>query len=334
MTHGIATAAPGAATPSPLLDIRGLCVDIRTPGGALRVVRDVSLTVARGEAVGLVGESGSGKSTIGRCVAALQRPTSGTITILGQDITGLSQRELRPVRRRFGFVFQDPATSLNPRLRVGDCVAEPLLVHKVLGGRKLRERVAELLDAVRLPADTAQRYPHELSGGQRQRANLARALALGPDLLVADEPTSALDVSVQDAVLDLFEELQSEWSFACLFISHDLAVVDHLCDEVAVIFQGRIVEQAAATTLFQQAAHPYTLELLEAIPRIDRPAARHAHGSGAAAPAQAPGDTGCPYAPRCRHAGSLCHSTRPELRPLDDGHQLACHLPFTGTVRP
>ena len=261
---------PGAEA-DPVLVVDRLSVEFPGPlgSGPFRAVDDVSLRIDRGQTLGLVGESGSGKSTIGRCVAALQRPSSGTITILGQDITGLSQRELRPVRRRFGFVFQDPATSLNPRLRVGDCVAEPLLVHKVLGGRKLRERVAELLDAVRLPADTAQRYPHELSGGQRQRANLARALALGPDLLVADEPTSALDVSVQDAVLDLFEELQSEWSFACLFISHDLAVVDRLADRVAVLRNGTLQEIGTRDEVLRNPQTDYTRRLVAAVPVPD-----------------------------------------------------------------
>ncbi len=255
----------------PVLVVDRLTVEFPGPlgSGPFRAVDDVSLRIDRGQTLGLVGESGSGKSTIGRCVAALQRPTTGTVTILGKDVTELSQRQLRPVRRRFGFVFQDPATSLNPRLRVGDCVAEPLIVHKVLGGRKLRERVAELLDAVRLPADTAQRYPHELSGGQRQRANLARALALGPDLLVADEPTSALDVSVQDAVLDLFEELQSEWSFACLFISHDLAVVDRLADQVAVLRNGTLQEIGTRDEVLRNPQTDYTRRLVAAVPVPD-----------------------------------------------------------------
>ncbi len=254
-----------------VLEVSGLTVQFPGPiGGApFKAVDDVSLKVARGRTLGLVGESGSGKSTIGRCVAALQKPTSGTVTILGQEITGLSQRELRPVRGKFGFVFQDPATSLNPRLRVGDCVAEPLLVHKVAKGEKLRARVTELLDAVRLPKDTAERYPHELSGGQRQRANLARALALGPDLLVADEPTSALDVSVQASVLDLFEELQREWQFACLFISHDLAVVDRLADEIAVLRNGVLQEIGTPDAILRNPQTEYTTRLVAAVPVPD-----------------------------------------------------------------
>jgi len=254
-----------------VLAVDGLTVEFPGPLGAVpfAAVADVSFAIERGKTLGLVGESGSGKSTIGRCVAALQKPTSGTVTILGQEISGLSQRELRPVRRRFGFVFQDPATSLNPRLRVGDCVAEPLLVHKLMAGGQLRDRVTELLDAVRLPKDTAQRYPHELSGGQRQRANLARALALGPELLVADEPTSALDVSVQASVLELFEELQRDWMFACLFISHDLAVVDRLADDVAVLRNGVVQEIGPRNAVLRNPQTEYTRRLVAAVPVPD-----------------------------------------------------------------
>ncbi|MGK2880061.1 MAG: ABC transporter ATP-binding protein [Mycobacterium sp.] len=234
--------------------------------GAFKAVDDVSFTIERGKTLGLVGESGSGKSTIGRCVAALQKPSAGSVTILGKDLTGLSQKQLRPVRAKFGFVFQDPATALNPRLRVGDCIAEPLRVHRVFSGAKLTARVAELIDAVRLPADTAGRYPHELSGGQRQRASLARALALGPDLLVADEPTSALDVSVQAAVLELFEELQREWSFACLFISHDLAVVDRLADDVAVLRHGVLEEIGPRDQILRNPQTEYAQRLVAAVP--------------------------------------------------------------------
>jgi peptide/nickel transport system ATP-binding protein len=241
---------------------------VQFPGG-FKAVDGVTFRIERGKTLGLVGESGSGKSTIGRCVAALQKPTTGVVRILGKDITGMSQKQLRPVRAKFGFVFQDPATSLNPRLRVGDCVAEPLRVHKVTRGAELTARVGELLDAVRLPKDTAERYPHELSGGQRQRASLARALALGPDLLVADEPTSALDVSVQASVLDLFEELQREWQFACLFISHDLAVVDRLADDVAVLRNGVLQEIGARDAVLRNPQTEYTQRLVAAVPVPD-----------------------------------------------------------------
>jgi peptide/nickel transport system ATP-binding protein len=262
---------PGERRTETVLEVDRLTVEFAGPigQGAFTAVSDVSFTIERGKTLGLVGESGSGKSTIGRCVAALQKPTSGVVKILGQDITTMSQRQLRPVRGKFGFVFQDPATSLNPRMRVGDCVAEPLRVHKVMKGVALTARVGELLDAVRLPKDTAGRYPHELSGGQRQRANLARALALGPDLLVADEPTSALDVSVQASVLDLFEELQREWAFACLFISHDLAVVDRLADDVAVLRNGVVQEMGPRDEILRNPQTEYTLRLVAAVPVPD-----------------------------------------------------------------
>jgi peptide/nickel transport system ATP-binding protein len=262
---------PGERKTETVLEVDRLTVEFAGPigQGAFTAVGDVSFTIERGKTLGLVGESGSGKSTIGRCVAALQKPTSGVVKILGQDITTMSQRQLRPVRGKFGFVFQDPATSLNPRMRVGDCVAEPLRVHKVVKGAELEARVGELLDAVRLPKDTAGRFPHELSGGQRQRANLARALALGPDLLVADEPTSALDVSVQASVLDLFEELQREWAFACLFISHDLAVVDRLADDVAVLRNGVVQEMGPRDEILRNPQTEYTQRLVAAVPVPD-----------------------------------------------------------------
>ncbi|MBF6190525.1 MULTISPECIES: ABC transporter ATP-binding protein [Nocardia] len=255
----------------PVLEVRDLVVEFPGPFGRprLRAVDGVSLRIGPGETLGLVGESGSGKSTIGRCVAALQRPTSGTVRVRGQDIVGLSPRRLRPIRRRFGFVFQDPASSLNPRLTVGECVAEPLLVHKAGSAAEIRARVRRLLDDVRLPAGAERRYPHELSGGQRQRASLARALILDPDLLVADEPTSALDVSVQAAVLELFGELQRECGWACLFISHDLAVVDQLADRITVLRDGAVVEEGDRNRILRAPQEDYTRRLVAAVPVPD-----------------------------------------------------------------
>ncbi|MFB7877716.1 dipeptide ABC transporter ATP-binding protein [Nocardia sp. NPDC056064] len=255
----------------PVLEVRDLVVEFPGPFGrpAFRAVDEVGLVIRPGETLGLVGESGSGKSTIGRCVAALQRPSAGQVLVRGQDIAALSQRRLRPIRRRFGFVFQDPAGSLNPRLTIGECVAEPLAVHKVGTRSGIRDRVRQLLDDVRLPAGTERRYPHELSGGQRQRASLARALVLGPDLLVADEPTSALDVSVQAAVLELFAELQRECGWACLFISHDLAVVDQLADRIVVLREGRCVEQGDREQILRHPVDPYTRRLVAAVPVPD-----------------------------------------------------------------
>jgi peptide/nickel transport system ATP-binding protein len=299
----------------------------------LHALQGVSLQLHQGRSLGVVGESGSGKSTLARLVMALETPSSGSVHLLGQDLATLGAAQLRQARRHFQMVFQDPYGSLDPRQTVQRIVSEPLAALARSSAAEQREQAAAMLAAVGLRQDDLDKYPHEFSGGQRQRIAIARALVTRPRLIVADEPVSALDVSVQAQVLNLLQDLQDQFGISYLLISHDLAVVDHLCDEVAVIFQGRIVEQAAATTLFQQAAHPYTLELLEAIPRIDRPAARHGHGSGATATAQAPSTAGCPYAPRCRHASSVCHSTRPELRPLDNSHQLACHLPFAGVIR-
>ena len=252
----------------PVLDVSHLVVQFSGGVGspAFRAVDDVSLTIHRGETLGLVGESGSGKSTIGRCVAALQKPTSGSVTVMGQNMAGVSERKLKPLRKRFGFVFQDPSASLNPRLTVGQCIAEPMIVHKYGSTDAIAARTTELLDAVQLPSGTDKRYPHELSGGQRQRVSLARALVLGPDLVVADEPTSALDVSVQAAVLDLFEALQQEFGFACLFISHDLAVVDRVAHRVVVLRNGAIVEEGTPWKILRSPEADYTKKLLAAIP--------------------------------------------------------------------
>ena len=236
---------------------------------AFRAVDHVSLEVLKGEVLGLVGESGSGKSTIGRATVGLQQPTSGTIHVSGNQVSGLSDRQLRPLRSRFGFVFQDPASSLNPRMSIGQCVAEPLHVQTDMTQSQIDAKVAELLDNVELGGAYAERFPHELSGGQRQRVSLARALALDPDLLIADEPTSALDVSVQARVLDLFTELQQRLQFACLFISHDLAVVDTLANRVAVMQQGRLVEIGARDQVLGDPGEDYTRRLIAAVPVPD-----------------------------------------------------------------
>lgn len=261
-----------------VLSVRDLVVQF--PGGvgqsAFRAVDSVTFDLHRGETLGLVGESGSGKSTIGRCVAALQKPTSGAVDVLGQDPNALRGKALKALRKRFGFVFQDPSTSLNPRLTVGQCVAEPLIVHKSGTRDAIHRTVTEWLDAVQLPKGTDKRYPHELSGGQRQRASLARALVLRPDLLVADEPTSALDVSVQAAVLDLFEDLQNELRFACLFISHDLAVVDRLAHRVAVLRNGALVELGTPRQILRTPAEEYTKRLIAAIPKPEVTRTRNA----------------------------------------------------------
>ncbi|WP_375001323.1 dipeptide ABC transporter ATP-binding protein [Aeromicrobium sp. CTD01-1L150] len=254
-----------------VLDVRDLLVEFpgRIGQPAFRAVDDVSLTVRRGEVLALVGESGSGKSTIGRTTVGLQKPTSGTVTVSGTEIGSLGDRELRPLRSRFGFVFQDPAASLNPRMSIGDCIGEPLHVQTDLTAQQVRHRVEDLLESVELPRDFSQRFGHELSGGQRQRVSLARALALDPDLLIADEPTSALDVSVQARVLELFTELQQRLRFACLFISHDLAVVDSLANRVAVMQAGRLVEVGPREQVLGAPQEGYTQRLIAAVPVPD-----------------------------------------------------------------
>jgi peptide/nickel transport system ATP-binding protein len=237
---------------------------------AFRAVDDVSFSIHAGEVLGLVGESGSGKTTIGRAIAGLTRISGGSLTVLGQEMLGVRERKFRPLRSEIGFVFQDPGSSFNPLLTIAECVAEPLVVHgRARDAASARTRVNELLEAVQLPSAFGNRYPHELSGGQRQRASLARSLALEPTLLIADEPTSALDVSVQAKVLELFSELQKEFGFAALFISHDLAVVDLLADRIAVLYQGKLVEEGTGAEVLVAPKHPYTQRLLASLPVPD-----------------------------------------------------------------
>ncbi|NJC74096.1 ABC transporter ATP-binding protein [Planosporangium thailandense] len=271
-----ATPVPEAAGVEPAVLLRNLVVEYpgRSRGRRVRAVDDVSLHIDPGEVVGLVGESGSGKSTIGRTLAGLVPAASGTVTVTGLDIGRAAGRvfhgrELRRIRARMGIVFQDPASSLNPRRTVGTSIAEPLSLHTDLGADDRRRRVDELLEAVGLPPELRDRYPHEMSGGQRQRVAIARAVALNPALLIADEPTSALDVSVQARILELFRSVQRQFGFACLFISHDLAVVEQLADRVVVLRRGRIVEQGPAATVLRTPRHPYTSQLLAAAPVAD-----------------------------------------------------------------
>jgi ABC-type glutathione transport system ATPase component len=263
-------AAPAIGT-EPVLVAKG--VDVKFPGRIgsppVHAVRGVSLDLRAHEIVALVGESGSGKTTLGRCAVGLQPLTAGSMTVLGVDLAQARPSQLRALRRRLGFVFQDPAASLNPRLSVGACIAEPMRIHKVGTPAERRDRVRRLLEAVELPADFASRYPHELSGGQRQRVSLARALVLGPEVLVADEPTSALDVSVQAKVLEVFVRLQHRMGFACLFITHDLAVVDMLADRIAVMKDGALVELGTADEVLRHPRREYTKALIAAVPLPD-----------------------------------------------------------------
>jgi oligopeptide transport system ATP-binding protein len=297
--------------------------------GPVRAVDGVSLTVATGEVLGLVGESGSGKSTIGRCVTRLVPVTGGQVKINGTDISRLGRRKLRPLRRDFNIVFQDPASSLNPRMTVAAIVGEPLRLHRI-GSRATRlDRVGELLDQVGLRAEVGRRYPHELSGGQRQRVSLARALSAGPSLLVADEPTSALDVSVQAAVLNLIGRLQADLCFACLFITHDLAAVEFLAQRVAVMYLGKLVEVADRDSLFAAPRHPYTQALLSAAPVPDpiRQRSRRRIVLAGDIPSPIAPPSGCRFHPRCPVAVEMCAEVVPLLRPVGpSGELVACHL--------
>jgi oligopeptide transport system ATP-binding protein len=304
-------------------------VDLVKHFGPVRAVDGVSLTVADGEVVGLVGESGSGKSTLGRCVTRLVPVTGGQVRINGTDISRLSRRRLRPLRRDFNIVFQDPASSLNPRMTVGDIIGEPLRLHRIGSRDSRRTRVNELLDQVGLQTEVARRYPHELSGGQRQRVSLARALSAGPSLLVADEPTSALDVSVQAAVLNLIGRLQADLGFACLFVTHDLAAVEFLAQRVAVMYLGVLVEVAGRDGLFAAPRHPYTQALLSAAPipdpRVQRGRQRIVLSGEVPSPIDPP--SGCRFHPRCPVAVPECSKVVPALRPVGpSGELVACHL--------
>jgi peptide/nickel transport system ATP-binding protein len=290
----------------------------------IHAVQGISLQMRRGRNFGIVGESGSGKSTLARLVMGLEPTSSGTVTILGQTLAELSPAELRTARRNFQMVFQDPYGSLDPRQTVERIITEPLDVLGEQSKATMRIMAKDVLEAVGLRQTDLDKYPHEFSGGQRQRVAIARALITRPQLIVADEPVSALDVSVQAQVLNLMQDLSRDFGVTYLLISHDLAVVDYLCDEVAVIFQGRIVEQGPPQTLFSQAAHPYTRALLDAVPKIHTRATEPRKSPALVVP-RPHSNLACPYAARCPLAQAICHSAQPTLQTLAPGHQVACH---------
>src|SRR3954468_18823208 len=294
--------------------------------GVVHAVEGVNLTVNRGETLGIVGESGCGKSTTARLIVRLLDPTAGTIRFDGEDITHRGQRALRPTRREMQIIFQDPYSSLNPRKSVGQIVAEPFAIHHTEKGRK--QRVQELLNRVGLQRQHAGRYPHEFSGGQRQRIVIARALALQPKLIVCDEPVSALDVSIRSQILNLLMRLQRELGVTYLFISHDLAVVRHISDRVAVMYLGHIVEEAPTERLFAAPMHPYTQALLSAIllPDPEMQRARRAIILQGDLPSPAAPPSGCPFRTRCPLAQDACAASMPMLRPIAKLHHVACHL--------
>ena len=323
------------STSAPLLDVRNLRMHFPVRGGVwlkarawCRAVDGVSLTLRSGETLGLVGESGCGKSTLGKSLVRLHRPTTGQILFNGTDLAPLSQRQLKPLRREIQMVFQDPGESLNARHSVGELLAEPFIIHRIGTATDRPARVAALLDRVGLPASASDRFPFEFSGGQRQRIGIARALALNPKLIICDEPVSALDVSIQGQVLNLLLDLQRELGLAYLFIAHDLAVVKHVSDRIAVMYLGHIVETADAYTLYRRAAHPYTRALISAIPEPEprRRSTRIVLKGDVPSPINPP--SGCPFHPRCVHATDRCRAEKPALRPPDPArptHEVACH---------
>ena len=330
---------------TPALEVVDLVKHYRTgarfTGGdsVVHAVDGVSFALRRGELLGLVGESGSGKSTLAHCILRLIEPTAGSIRLHGAEITQLSRRELRPLRRELHIVFQDPHSSLNPRMTCGDIVGEPLRLHRLADRRALGGRVAAMLDTVGLSPDLRFRYPHELSGGQRQRVGLARALIVEPSVLVADEPVSALDVSVQASILNLLGDLQQAMGFSCLFITHDLAAVEHLCDRVAVMYAGKIVELAPRADLFRAPQHPYTQALLSAAtvadPGVQRERRRVVLKGDPPSPLAPP--SGCRFRTRCPlepQPAPRSSEEEPPLRTFEPGHLVACHLVGPGAPAP
>ncbi|HEY1541376.1 MAG TPA: dipeptide ABC transporter ATP-binding protein [Xanthobacteraceae bacterium] len=325
--------APAATSTAPVLEVRDLEKHFPLGGGffggagrTVRAVDGVSFTIAPHETLGLVGESGCGKSTVGRTILRLIEPTGGTIRVDGHDITNLSKDDLRPYRPQIQIIFQDPFSSLDPRMSAGDIVAEPLRVHGLASGRALREQVAGLFDRVGLRRAQMENFPHQFSGGQRQRIGIARALALRPKLIVADEPVSALDVSIQAQVLNLMMDLQREMGLAYLFISHNLAVVEHISHRIAVMYLGRIVEYTDKKTLFTRPLHPYTESLLAAVPVPDPRIKRQKRLLQGDVPSPINPPSGCHFHTRCPYAVDRCKSEEPALREVKPGQFVACHL--------
>jgi len=330
-------AAPDGAG-VPLLEVRDLVKEFPVTAGAIlqrkvaavHAVSTVSFTVATGETFGLVGESGCGKTTIGRVVVALERPDSGSVLLNGQDISTLSGGDLRRQRRDLQLMFQDPYSSLDPRMRVGSIIREPLSIQHVGSRHEQQQRVFELLDEVGLPRSAVERYPHEFSGGQRQRIGLARALTLSPKVIVADEPVSALDVSIRAQVLNLMKRLQADHGLTYIVISHDLAVVKYMADRIGVMYLGKLVEMGSAEDIYQRAAHPYTAGLIATIPVPDPEEARARKGAGIKGelPSPVTPPSGCRFRTRCPYVQDLCAQEEPQLRSFGPGHVAACHFPL------
>ncbi|MCR1290140.1 ABC transporter ATP-binding protein [Shouchella clausii] len=300
---------------------------IRRTVGYVKAVDGITLNVYKGESLGIVGESGSGKSTLGRMLLRLLDPTEGEVYFNGEQISNLSNRKMRPYRRDMQMVFQDPYASLNPRMTIGELLEEPLLVHKTMNTKADRKkRAEELLETVGLPKSSYNKYPHEFSGGQRQRVGIARALSTKPKLIIGDEPVSALDVSIQSQVLNLMKDLQDEFQLTYLFIAHDLSVVKHISDRVAVMYLGRIVEIAQKDSLYETPLHPYTEALISAVPSTDVTVKKEKISLKGELPSPANPPKGCAFHTRCPHAYERCKHERPEMTEQKAGHFVACHL--------
>lgn len=313
---------------SELLRVEGLKKYFKTPKGLLHAVDDVSFSIEKGKTLGVVGESGCGKSTLGRCIIHLLDTTDGKIFFEGKDITNMSKEDLKESRKDMQMIFQDPFSSINPRMTVKNIIMEPMIIHKMYDGDKAKqeEKVLEIMDTVGLARRLADSYPHELDGGRRQRIGIARALALEPKFIVCDEPVSALDVSIQAQILNLMQDLQEERGLTYIFITHDLSVVKHISDEICVMYLGTLVEKSPADQLFEKQFHPYTQALLSAIPiaKVGEKKERILLKGEITSPINP--EPGCRFAPRCLHAKPECFKSQPELKEFEPGHFVACHL--------
>ncbi len=311
---------------APLLSVQGLTKTFHTAAGDVHAIKDVSFDMARGSVIGLVGESGSGKTTLGRAILRLIEPTSGSVCFDGTELATLDRKAMKAMRKRMQIIFQDPFSSLNPRMKVRDVIGEALIAHAIgRPGADRRDRVAALLEEVGLNGDHMTRYPHEFSGGQRQRIGIARALAVDPEFIVADESVSALDVSVQAQVLNLMQDLRDKRNLTILFIAHDLSVVEYLCDQVVVLYLGRITENGAAEAVYRAPAHPYTRALLSAVPVPDPKATRNRQILTGDIPSPLNPPSGCVFRTRCRYADDDCAAQVPAIRSVGPDQAAACH---------